>query len=115
MRWIGLDLGEKRVGVAVSDSTGKIAFPLVTLARKTLFPDLQKIIAQYSDIHGFVVGFPKTLRGEVGHQAEKVQKSVEEIKAVFAKEIVLWDERLSTRAVAAVGKKNIDVAAAQFI
>ena len=98
---LGLDLGEKRVGVAVTDEMGTLATPLVTLeprGRKHLLEELQKIVAEYH-VSKIVVGLPKTLKGEMGPAAEKIMAEVEWLKERLDRPWVFWDERLSSQEV----------------
>lgn len=98
---LGLDLGEKRVGVAVTDESGSIALPLVTLeirGRKHLLTELVKIIEEHRAAK-IVVGLPKTLKGEIGPAAEKVMAEAEWLKSQLDRPFVFWDERLSTQEV----------------
>lgn len=104
------------MGVAVSDADGKIAFPRGVVSRKGIFPELQKSVPEWRDCEGFVLGIPKTLRGEIGHAAELVLTFQKELEMQFGKPVKLWDERMSTKAVMAGTPKNkIDALAAQFI
>lgn len=98
---LGLDLGEKRVGVAVTDESGSIALPLVTLeirGRRHLLTELLKINEEHHAVK-IVVGLPKTLKGEMGPAAEKVMAEVEWLKSQLDLPLVFWDERLSTQEV----------------
>lgn len=95
---LGLDFGEKRVGVAVSDETKQLAEPLTTLdfrGREQLKTEIEKIILSYS-IEAIVVGLPVTLKGEMGPSAKKVEREVEWFKTKIEKPWIYWDERLST-------------------
>ena len=95
---LGLDLGEKRVGVAQSDETGTIAEATATLTFKGKEDLLKQLRESLERIHPekIVVGLPKTLRDEMGPAAKKVVDWVEWLKSRLAGEWVLWDERLST-------------------
>ncbi len=96
--YLGLDLGEKRVGVARSDETGTIAEALTTLTYKSradLLKQLKDCVESLRPAK-FVVGLPKTLRDEEGIAAQKVIKVVDWLKSEIPGEWVLWDERLST-------------------
>lgn len=95
MRTVCLDVGDKRVGVAVSDGLGLTAQGIRTLHRNTVLDDLKKIVDEY-EAGQIVVGLPRMLDGSVGIQGEKVLKFVEELKAVIHLPVTLWDERLST-------------------
>lgn len=101
MTLLGLDLGEKRVGVAVTDESGLIATPLATLefrGRKDLLAQLTKLVDTYG-VKKIVVGLPKTLKGEMGPAAEKIMAEVEWFKGFIDRAWVFWDERLSTQEV----------------
>ena len=96
---LGLDFGEKRIGVAVTDESGSLATPLTTLmfrGRKGLLEDLTKLVDQYR-VSKIVVGLPKTMKGEIGPAAAKVMQQVEWLKGYLDRPWVLWDERLSTQ------------------
>ncbi len=77
-RIMGLDPGERRVGVALSDELGMLATPLVVLERRSRAVDLS-VVAELVQRHGVtevVVGHPRTLRGEVGPQARDVRREL---------------------------------------
>ena len=96
---LGIDLGEKRAGVAVSDETLLIASPLKTIpvqGRRQLLREIQNLIQEYG-VSQVIVGFPITLRGEQGEAAQKVQAHVEWFRAHSSLEWILWDERLTTQ------------------
>ena len=95
---LGLALGEKRVGVARTDETRTIAEAVATLAykgRRDLAKQLENYLAEFAP-EKIVVGFPQTLRGEIGPAARKVADLVDWLKARLPGEWVLWDERFST-------------------
>lgn len=96
-RVLCLDVGEKRIGVAISDPLGIIAQPLTTLERKGEKEDIEAILSlvrQY-DVRLVLVGFPRSLNGSLGKEAMRVQGFVCLLKE--ANLIVeTWDERLST-------------------
>jgi len=97
--FLGLDFGQKRVGVAVSDETKMIATPLKTLSfqgRRQLWSELEGLIREYQ-VEAVVVGLPKTMNNEVGPAAEKVQEHVEWFSGQSETPWVFWDERLTTR------------------
>jgi len=98
---IGLDLGSKRVGVAVTDANQTMALPLATLecrGRKHLAQELKKIIDRYQ-AEIMVVGLPKTLKGDIGIAAEKIMAEAEALKSAVGIPCVYWDERLSSQEV----------------
>ena len=97
MRVIGLDWGEARIGVSVSDPLGITAQPLVSMENDESFiGKLQEIIRKY-DAAEIVVGYPKQMSGKAGTSAAKVNEFCEKIKKEFPAKITLWDERLTTK------------------
>src|SRR5215472_7348890 len=97
-RVLGLDVGSKRIGVAVSDPLGVTAQGLPTLHRQNKrldFEALGKVIGQY-EISEIVVGFPLRMSGEEGIQAEKMHRFAGELRAKFKLPVHLWDERLTS-------------------
>jgi putative holliday junction resolvase len=97
-RVLGLDVGSKRIGVAVSDALGVTAQGLPTLHRQNKrldFEALRKVIGEY-DVSEIVVGFPLRMSGERGVQAEKMQGFADELRERFGLPVHLWDERLTS-------------------
>jgi len=106
MRYLGLDVGDRRTGVAISDPEGILATPLTVFDcadEDALINEVIKLIAQYK-ADCIVIGLPRTLNGELGKQANKVTAFADklswEIKQNNLNELDLqmWDERLSTKA-----------------
>jgi len=96
-RVLALDPGERRIGVALSDELGILASPLCILQRRA--PDRVQAVAHLVREHGAVeilVGFPRTLRGEIGPQARRVERFVQELRDAIDVPVRLWDERYST-------------------
>ena len=98
MRIMGLDVGTRTIGIAISDELGLTAQGLKTLRRKSLEDDFQEIAAIINqfEIIKIVVGLPKNMNGTLGSQAETVLKWVEILKDRIQVAVVTWDERLST-------------------
>jgi putative pre-16S rRNA nuclease len=97
-RVLGLDVGSKRIGVAVSDPLGITAQGLETLQRSTKrrdFEHLQRVIQQY-DVREIVVGLPLRMSGAEGIQSDKMQVFAEELRKRFRLPVHLWDERLTS-------------------
>ncbi len=95
---MALDVGSKRIGIAVSDPGGSYALPVATLTRKSRRDDLSAIKA-YLDSYGvdeLVVGDPLTLRGERGIAAQAMDTFVEDLRGIFGGAIHRVDERLTT-------------------
>lgn len=93
MRTMGIDYGEVRIGIAISDPLGYTAQGLAVVAN---IEEVKKTIKQYDDISEIVVGLPKTMRGEIGPSAQKVLDFVEELKKTVSIPVVTWDERLTS-------------------
>ena len=95
---VGLDLGEKTIGIAVSDQSLIIATPLKTISRKGIKKDLIKLseILKEYNIGGFVMGLPISLDGTENKQTLKVIKMGDEIKKYFVVPIDYFDERFSS-------------------
>lgn len=98
MRILGMDLGEKRIGLAVSDELGITAQGLSTLNRTQIKDDLKQLaeIIKEKEITKLVVGLPKNMNGTLGPQAEKVKEFVSLLTKECPLEVVYWDERLTT-------------------
>ncbi len=97
-RILGIDYGERRIGLAISDPMGIIAKPFKTLDRK-IIPDyiseiLDIVVAQ--DIHKIVVGLPLTLKGEYSSQTKVVQDFIDKLMQTGETSVVHIDERLSS-------------------
>ena len=97
-RWLGLDIGEKRIGVALSDETKTLARPLLTVKRaskKEDFARLSTICAEHQ-IERIIAGLPKTLRNEEGPQARRIRRYAAELHVALQLPIEFWDERFSS-------------------
>jgi len=97
-RILGLDVGSRRIGLAVSDPLGITAQGLETLQRKNKRHDLaylDRVIREY-DVKEIVVGLPLRMSGAEGTQAEKIQAFAEDLGRRFRLPVHLWDERLTS-------------------
>ena len=97
-RVMALDVGGRRIGVALSDTTRVLASPLTTLRAEPRDRVLSEIAAlvQRHEVAEVVVGLPLTLSGEIGPQAHIIQLFVERLKGVLTAPIHMFDERLTT-------------------
>jgi putative Holliday junction resolvase len=98
VRYLGLDVGDRRIGVALSDETATLASGLETLTRVGPKKDPKAVaeLVRKHEVGEVVVGLPRKLDGTVGPQAEKVLAFVEQLKNVIAVPVVPWDERFTT-------------------
>jgi putative Holliday junction resolvase len=97
-RLLGLDVGAKRIGLAVSDPLGITAQGLPTLHRRnkrTDLAELERVIAQYS-VGELVVGYPLRLSGAVSAQTAHVTAFADDLRKKFGLPVHLWDERLTS-------------------
>ena len=98
MRLLGLDVGEKTIGVALSDELGWTAQGLEVIRRKSNKEDfgrLAEIVEQYA-VEEIIVGLPKNMDGSIGPRAEMIQKFAGTLKDKLGLPIKFWDERLTT-------------------
>jgi len=123
LRILGLDVGEKRIGVAISDPYGWTAQSLTTLNRQDL-DKLLELIEKYQ-VTNIVVGLPRNMNGTYGPQAESIKKFTQNLAKHITVPINFWDERLTTVAAEKTlleadvsrkkRKKVVDKVAAVFI
>lgn len=98
MRILGLDVGTKRIGIAISDELGWTAQGIMTLHRSNGQSDLGEIrdIAREYGVEKIVVGLPRNMNGSLGPQAEMTLGFAQELREILGVPIITWDERLST-------------------
>ena len=130
LRIMGMDYGEKTIGIAVSDPFGWTAQGVEIIRRKDennlkeSMERIKELIEQY-DVKKIVLGFPKNMNNTLGDRAEKTLEFKEKLEKRFSIEVILWDERLSTKAAESIlleadisrskRKKVIDKMAAVYI
>lgn len=127
MRILSLDVGEKRIGVAMSDPMGILASPLTQInvtGTKAAIEDILELVRQH-EVERIIAGLPYSVDGSLGPQAQKVRSFLQKLSENLDIPIETWDERYTT--VAAEGKmveagirkdrrkKQIDAAAATII
>lgn len=98
MRIMGLDPGTRRIGVALSDPQGLIAFPSEVLQHSSEAGDLEAIasLVRKHQVERVVVGLPRSLDGSMGREAIRVQSFIEKLSSHLSLPVESWDERLST-------------------
>jgi len=124
---LGLDFGDKTIGIAVSDKSHTIASPIKTIQRKGIIKDIDillDIINEYN-VGGLVIGLPLSLNGEENHRTKKIRRFIKDIKLKSKIKVKLYDERFSSdiifkefrkdlQSVSKI-KKKIDQQAAAYI
>ncbi len=97
-RVMALDVGERRIGVALSDPTRALATPLTTIRAEPRATALKRIVTLIRDheVTALVVGLPLTMSGDIGPQATLVQQFVDELRQVIEIPLYFVDERLTT-------------------
>ncbi len=127
MKLLGVDLGDARTGISVSDESGSFAFPLCVIKEYNSEKLAQKVadLAIKENAAGLVVGLPKNMDGSEGFRAQACRKTGEKIAELAALPLVMWDERCTTviahnelskmNAGAKKRKETVDAAAAVLI
>ncbi len=95
---LALDIGDRRIGVAVSDESGTLARPLSTITRASKREDFERIgrFASEQAVERVIAGYPLSLSGDEGPQARRVRRYVEELALTLPMPVELWDERYTT-------------------
>ncbi|WP_027634109.1 Holliday junction resolvase RuvX [Clostridium hydrogeniformans] len=127
MRILGLDIGDRTIGVAISDPLGYTAQGITTIRRKIEPLDIEEVrkICESYNVEKIVSGLPKNMNGTLGPQGEKVMEFCDKLKDSLNINIEYWDERLTTVAAhramleadmsRAKRKKIVDKIAATYI
>jgi putative Holliday junction resolvase len=100
-RLLGVDLGTKTIGLALSDVERRIATPLTTIARTKFTKDAEKLIDEIKrfEVFALVVGLPLNMDGGEGPRAQATRAFLRNLAPLCVRPVALWDERLSTAAV----------------
>ena len=126
-RVLGLDIGERRIGVAVSDPTGTVARPLAALVRTSRQSDFQAIrrLIEEHAVDRIVVGLPLSLNGSEGPQARQTRRYSQHLAEAVPVPVEFWDERYSTAVAADIlmsrrrrrpsGQNTVDAVAAAVL
>ena len=98
-RMMGLDVGDRTIGLAVSDPLGYTAQGLKTLKRGSMDADLDAVraVVEEKEVGTLIIGLPKNMDGSVGAQGQKVVGFANFLKKRLPVEVVLWDERLTSK------------------
>jgi len=133
MRIVGLDLGERRIGIAISDATRTLARPLAVVARpqsdthalRVIADEIARLAAEEDGVQAIVVGLPTRLDGTPNEMTTRVQAFANQLEAASGLPVILQDERLSSREAESrlavrekdwrARKKKLDAAAAAII
>lgn len=100
-RLLGLDLGTRTIGLALSDVEHRIATPLETVKRVKFTPDVAKVkdFAERFGVGGLVIGLPLNMDGSEGPRSQATRAFVRNMKPLLPLPVLFWDERLSTSVV----------------
>ena len=114
-RLVGLDVGEKTIGIAVSDERRQVASPQLTITRRKWSQDVEALQAMVAEqgVVGIVIGYPMNMDGSEGPRAQATRSFARNLREVFALPILLWDERLSTAAVTRMMEDEADLSRAR--
>ena len=114
-RLMGLDLGSKTIGLALSDVTRTIASPYATIQRTKFTPDVKKLL-DYVDkegVGGLVIGLPVSMDGSEGPRCQSVRQFATNLLQKIDLPVLFWDERLSTAAVERMLVDEMDISRAR--
>lgn len=115
-RYLALDVGDRRIGLAVAEDTFAIVRPLATLRRRALEADIRTIgeIADREEASMLVIGLPLTLGGDEGHQAQRVRRFADACGRL-GRPVILHDERHTTSEAQRLGATDLDAGAAAVL
>lgn len=119
MRFLGIDVGKKRIGLALSDKGGLMAFPYQTVWRGLhADPDCLKIIKDIVEKEGVervIMGIPLNMKGELTKEAEDIRAFGEKLQKLINQPIIFVNEMFSSKLAARSGKEKLDEKAATLI
>ena len=115
-RYLALDVGDRRIGLAVGDEGGGIARPLRTLIRRAVAADVAAIgeLARKEEVTALLIGLPLTLRGDEGPQAARVRRFADSL-APLGLPLEFADERFTTTEAEIQGAADVDAGAAAIL
>ena len=105
---LGLDFGDKTIGIAVSDKSKTIATPIITIKRKGILKDIEKIVSIYNEYNagGVILGLPLNLDGNENVRTEKVREFAKQLEKNQNIKTAFYDERYSTDVIYKELRKN---------
>ncbi len=105
---LGLDFGDKIIGIAVSDKSKTIATPIISIKRKSILKDIEKLLSilEEYDVGGIILGLPLSLDGNENEMTKKVRKFAQEIEKSKDIKITFYDERYSSDVIYKELRKN---------
>ena len=105
---LGLDFGDKTIGIAVSDKSKTIATPIITIKRKGVLKDIEKLLSilEEYDVGGIILGLPLSLDGNEDERTKKVRQFAQELKGCKDIKIAFYDERYSSDVIYKELRKN---------
>ena len=105
---LGLDFGDKTIGIAVSDKSKTIATPIITIKRKGILKDIEKLLSilEEYDVGGIILGLPLSLDGRENERTKKARKFAQELKKCKDIKIAFQDERYSSDVIYKELRKN---------
>lgn len=117
MRYLALDVGDRRIGLAVGDQAAGIARPLRTLRRRSLEADIAALreIARREEVTALLIGLPLTLRGEQGPQAQRVRRFADACAGRIGLPVEMHDERFTTAEAIGQRAPDLDAGAATIL
>ena len=106
---LGLDFGDKTIGIAVSDKSKTIATPIITIKRKGILKDIEKLLSilEEYDVGGVILGLPLSLDGNENENTKKVRKFAQKLKKFKDIKIAFKDERYSSDVIYKELRKNL--------
>jgi putative Holliday junction resolvase len=116
VRYLALDVGDRRIGLAVGDDVHGLSRPLRTLVRRSVVKDLAEIerVAREESVDALLIGLPLTLSGDEGHQAERVRRFASASEKLGLP-VRLYDERHTSSEAELRGARDIDAGAATIL
>ncbi|MEE3000450.1 MAG: Holliday junction resolvase RuvX [Pseudomonadota bacterium] len=110
-RLLGLDVGSKTIGMAISDSNLKVATAIKTINRSKFREDIKKLKAEilHRSVGGIVIGLPISMNGSEGPACQSIRQFALNIAPEVQTNIAFWDERLSTSAIERFLTKEVDM------